>query len=105
MEAILTVQKAELRTATETVLIFDANMESEIFRSYLTNRQQFVQIDTFNSSIINVPDCSVVQGGKMSGLLYSIYTNEVTQLHKLMKNDIFTKIIKSHKLTFKNINH
>ena len=34
-----------------------------------------------------MPDCGVVQGGKLSCLLYTIYTNEVPALHKIMNDD------------------
>ena len=47
----------------------------EIFKSYLTNRKQFVEIDTCRSSLKNSLNCSIIQGSKMSGILYTIYTN------------------------------
>ena len=37
-------------------------------------------------------DCSVIQGSKMSGLLYTIYTNEIPLLHKIMNTYLFTKL-------------
>ena len=55
-----------------------------IIKNYLSNRFQFVQIDTFNSSILNCLDCSVIQGSKLSSLLYILYTNEIPNLHKLI---------------------
>ena len=53
-------------------------------KSYLTHRQQYVQLNTFSSNIIESPNCLVVQGGKLSGLLYNIYVNELPILYKLL---------------------
>ena len=66
---------------------------NNILNSYLRNRRQYVQLDTYCSSIIQSPDCSVVQGGKLSGLLYRIYINELPLIHKLNYDD---QIIKPH---------
>ena len=63
-----------------------------IFKSYLSNRYQFVQIDIFRSKMLKSLDCSVTQGSKMSGLLYTIYTNEIPLLHKIMNTYLFTKL-------------
>ena len=60
----------------------------DIFTSYLTNRKQFVEIDTKRSRLRKSLDCSVIQGSKLSGLLYTLYTNEIPQLHSLMHKDI-----------------
>ena len=60
--------------------------ENNLFRSYLTGRTQFTQIENKRSKIRNSLNCSVVQGGKLSGLLYLLYTNEIPRLHLLMKN-------------------
>merc|ERR1712240_28127 len=51
--------------------------ELELFQSYLTNRKQFLEIDTNHSQIKSSLNCSVIQGSKMSGLLYTINTNEI----------------------------
>ena len=77
--------------------------ELELFKNYFTDRKQYVCIDTFNSDIRESPECSVVQGSKLSGLMYNIYTNEVPLLHKLMKHDIFTKLTHDKTIDF-NIN-
>ena len=62
--------------------------ELAIFKSFMSDRQQFVSIDTFESDIIGLPPCSVIQGSKVSALLYTIYINEVTQVHKLINTEI-----------------
>lgn len=61
-------------------------MGVKLMRSFLTDRKQFVSIDSFNSEIIKCLPCSIIQGSKMSSLLYSIYTNEIPVLNKLMNN-------------------
>merc|ERR1712240_403560 len=63
--------------------------EFKLLENYMSNRQQFVQVDTFNSKIVNAPRRSVFQGSKMSGLLYSIYVNEVTLIHKLLNKNLY----------------
>ena len=63
------------------------NKELDLFISYLKDRMQYVECDTFRSEVMIMPDCSVVQGGKLSCLLYTIYTNEVPSLYKVMKDD------------------
>ena len=55
--------------------------ELKLFKSFLTDRRQYVQIDAFNSYITHTPRCGVIQGSKMCGLLYTLYVNEVTNIH------------------------
>ena len=55
-----------------------------LFTSYLTQRTQYVEVNTFKSHTLAAPQCSVVQGSKLSGTLYTLYTNEIPLLHKLM---------------------
>ena len=76
-----------------------------LFQSYLADRSQYVELDTFKSSIINVPDCSVVQGGKMSGLLYTLYTNEVINIHKMIYMDEYKHLRLNKNIKYKNITH
>jgi len=77
----------------------------EIFQSYLTNRKQFVEINTNNSQLKNSLNCSVIQGSKMLGLLYTIYANEIPLTHTLMHKEIFTKLAGLPQTTSTNINH
>ena len=58
----------------------------ELMRSYLTNRFQYTEIQNVQSKIRKSPTCSVIQGSKMSGMLYSIYVNEVGKLHTLLED-------------------
>ena len=77
----------------------------EIFTSYLTDRRQFVQIDTKRSRLRKSLDCSVIQGSKLSGLLYTLYTNEIPLLHTLMHKDIYTQLTQHQPTTSTSINH
>ena len=79
--------------------------ELELFKNYLKDRKQFVEVDTFRSPILDSPEASVIQGSKMSGLLYNLYTNEVPLLYKLVHNTWFEKITNTNKIFFKNIEH
>ena len=54
--------------------------------SYLKNRQQYTDINCKKSETIRCLPCGVVQGSKLSGILYTIYTNEVPILHKILQN-------------------
>ena len=62
-----------------------------LFKSYFTDRKQFVQIDHFKSQVKNSLNCGCVQGGKLSGTLYNIYCNEIPIIHKLMNSQLFEK--------------
>ena len=77
----------------------------ELFKSYLSDRQQYVEIDTFKSILLNSPPCSCVQGGKLSGTLYNLYCNEIPLLYKLMHTDLFNKITNSPTINYKNVEH
>lgn len=77
----------------------------DIFTSYLTNRYQFLEIDIHRSQLQQSLNCSVIQGGKLSGLLYTIYTNEIPLLHTLMHNKIYTSLTNHQPTTTNNINH
>merc|ERR1712082_196397 len=47
----------------------------ELFTSYLTQRTQYVEIDTHTSNTLKSPQCSVIQGSKLSGTLYTTFGN------------------------------
>ena len=76
-----------------------------LFRSYLENRTQFVQIDTTRSIRLKSLPCSVIQGSKLSGILYTIYTNEIPLINRLMNTEYFTKITQCPFNLTKNIGH
>ena len=58
----------------------------KVLDSYLDERTQYVEIQLEKSNVTKSLKCSVVQGSKLSGILYTIYTNEVVKLHELIKD-------------------
>ena len=64
------------------------DLSIKLMSSYFSDRYQYVESQTFWSSLVLSPPISVVQGSKMSTLLYNIYTNEVPIMHKLMDDPI-----------------
>ena len=67
--------------------------ELKLFESYLGNWHQFVEIDTFRSNTIKNLPCSCIQGSKLSGVLYTIYTCEIPFVKNLMKNPTLYRAI------------
>ena len=55
-----------------------------ILESYLYDREQYVEIEVKTSEVKEYLEVSVIQGSKLSGLLYNLYSNEVLLVHKLM---------------------
>ena len=62
--------------------------ENNLIKAILTNRWQYVDIDGFSSTVTPANPCSVLQGSKLSSLLYVIYCNEIPLLHKLVGSKI-----------------
>ena len=62
--------------------------ELKLFKSYLSNSKQYADINTCKSDMIDCLDCGVIQGSKLFGLLYTIYTNEVPILHEILENEL-----------------
>ena len=63
-----------------------SNNAAELMASFLSNRKTFVEIQGFRSSEIATPPCSVVQGSKLSGFLYTIYSIEIPLIPQILKN-------------------
>ena len=51
-----------------------------------------MEIDGISCEIIKALNCSVIQGSKLSALLYVIYIKEIPLLDKLMIGDLYKKI-------------
>ena len=45
--------------------------EQELFRTYLTDKWAYVEIQGFQSKLLKQPDCSVIQGSKLLSTLYT----------------------------------
>ena len=71
----------------------------------MENRKQFVQLETYNSDLIDALPSSCVQGSKLSSLLYTLYTNEIPLLYKLLNNKLNKNITGQNIIKFKNIEH
>ena len=68
-------------------------IELKILGNMMSNTRKFVELDTFQSLVTQSLNCSVMQGLKLSALLYSIYTNEIPLLHKFMAdNELYNKL-------------
>ena len=67
--------------------------ENKFFRSYLDSRTQYVELETKRSYVRTLPPCGVIQGSKLSGTLYSIYTNEIPLIKNIMKDEELLKEI------------
>merc|ERR1712240_539864 len=59
----------------------------------------------YRSEIQQSNDCSIIQGSKLSGILYTIYTNKIPMIDTLMKDEIFNKITGYPKIYTKEIEH
>ena len=59
--------------------------ELNLFSSFLSDRSQFVEIDTFKSSTLKAPANGTIQGSILANMNYTIYTNEIPLMHKIIQ--------------------
>ena len=59
----------------------------------MTTDNQYVEIDGFASEITLANKCSVLQGSKLSSLLYVLYCNEILLLYKLVGSPLMSSMI------------
>ena len=63
-----------------------------------------MELDTKKSIVRNSLDCGTIQGSKLSGFLFNVYSNEIPLLHKLINTEIYYKM-GGKKINLKNISH
>ena len=63
--------------------------ELKLLKSYLSNWYQFVEVDTFRSKTIKSLPFGCIQGSKLSGFLFTVYTLELPLVQKILKDPIF----------------
>ena len=77
----------------------------DLFNSYYTDRKQFVRLENAPSILRNSPQCSIIQGSKISGFMYNTYCNELPILHKLINTDIYKRLIDNETVQINNTDH
>ncbi len=63
--------------------------ELKPFKSYLTNRKQFVDIDGTSSTLLNITT-GVQQGSVLGPLLFIIYMNDLSHASNMFKPIVYT---------------
>ena len=73
-----------------------------LIQSYLDQRNAYVEVQGYSSDLRRCRPYSVIQGGKLSGQFFSVYTLETTKLDEIMKNNDELKFISGETLTESN---
>ena len=74
--------------ASPNCRVFEVSIKVEGFRSYLSNRKQYVSINGHEASLASVLYV-VPQGSVLGSLLFLIYINDLNQAIKFCKGDHF----------------
>ena len=77
--------------------------ELNIVCSFFTDRRQYVSIDSMESELKEACDSSVIQGSKMSSLLYVLYANEISILSNIMNTEIYSKITDTEDIVYSSV--
>ena len=82
------------------------NGSLKLITSFLDQRKQYVNIDGKESELMDSLKCSVIQGSKLSSLLYILYTNEIPLLYQLINTPIYSKLTnEQQQIQFEDINN
>ena len=74
--------------------------------SFLRGRKQYVELQGFQSTILPIGDCSVLQGNKKSGIFYTLYNLEKVFLPILMHRKTIFYQITGHTITdYSSVKH
>ena len=69
------------------------NNACKLLENFLKNRKTFTQLQGFNSPVEPTEPCSVIQGSKLSGFLFTVFSIEIPLIPKLMKNAQLLEVI------------
>ena len=82
------------------------NNAAQILTDFLGNRKIFTEIQGFRSRTKIAPPCSVIQGSKLLGFLFTVFTIEIPLLPKLLKERQYTeRLLEIQIPTFSGVNH
>ena len=71
----------------------------ELLRTYLMGRRAYTEVQGFCSDLLEQPDCSVIQGSKLSTTLYTIYILDMTEIKEILKDpEEFERIVGKPKI-------
>ena len=73
-------------------------MSGRILASYLEDRYSYVEVQGFFSSLIKMPRLSVIQGSRLSGTFFTIYTLDVPKVNQIMKEPRLYKMLTGKEL-------
>ena len=95
-----------LRKLSKNLFYGIQGKENKFFESFLSERTQYIELETCKSTVRNANNCSVIQGSKLSSILYSIYTNESCEIKKIMKDEeALRKILNEEPPDFSEVDH
>ena len=78
---------------------------NQLFRSYFSERKQFVRLENANSILRNSLNCSIVQGSRLSGTMFNLYNNEIPRLPLLLNSELGHRMIGINKIDLKGVSH
>ena len=78
---------------------------NNLFRSYYTSRKEYVCIDNANSVLRDSLQCSIVQGSRLSSIMFNTYCNEIPLIPKLINTPLYHKLVDKTKLNITKVTH